>query len=137
MLTDLVSRFDHKFVRYNSLCSSRHDLSHLDMVRRRDYDNRKTEHNRKSKSMSTTSRDVSKELVSFNLRRLLKRAGMTQTDLAKAVYGEVTPNSRVTVHRWVAGKILPTTWQQLQLAKALGAEITELFRPEKKFRKSR
>jgi DNA-binding XRE family transcriptional regulator len=87
--------------------------------------------------MSTTSRDISKELVSFNLRRLLKRSGLTQTDLAKAVCGEVTPSSRVTIHRWVAGKILPTTWQQIQLAKALGAEITELFRPEKKFRQSR
>jgi transcriptional regulator with XRE-family HTH domain len=87
--------------------------------------------------MSTTSRDISKELVSLNLRRLMKRSGKTQTDLAKAVCGEVTPTSRVTVHRWCQGKILPTTWQQIQLAKALGAEITELFRPDKKFRKSR
>jgi len=64
-------------------------------------------------------------------------AEMSQSELAKAVCGAVTPNSRVKVHRWVSGKILPTTWQQIELAKALGAEITELFKPVKQSRPKR
>jgi len=84
---------------------------------------------------TTTHRNLSKKLVSANLRRLLAAGGLSQADLARAVCGDASTLSRIRVHRWVMGKILPTPCEQMELATALDCDIAELFHPEKKSRK--
>lgn len=61
-------------------------------------------------------------MIYKNLRKYLKRSGLTQERLAEKI-----GYSRSAVNDWVAGKTVPNAYALLDIAKALKISVLDLY----------
>ena len=68
-----------------------------------------------------------KQIIGFNLERMLRERGMTQADLVRRLFDDASQAGRMAVYRWVRGKSSPTPADIVNLAEALQCSTDEIL----------
>lgn len=80
------------------------------------------------------TKNDAKQAFMDNLADYMRQHGMTQADLARALWDDASVNNRMKVSRWMAGKIVPNLHELANIAEAFDVSVDELIgavRPQK------
>lgn len=92
---------------------------------------------------NVTNENEIREVLSVNIAFFLKKLGMTQADLARAMFPEAMSSDSTTLHaskrnaisRWANGIRTPSAAECLNLAEIFGCTISDLVTVKQKKRR--
>lgn len=73
--------------------------------------------------------EETRTIVSANLKKIVKKLGVTQGDIARRMFPneEIEQKHRVQVSRWINGQVLPSSADIVNLAEILGVTVVDLL----------
>ena len=85
---------------------------------------------------ATIAKDDALRQLAHNLNTIAIRRGLSQSEIARRLFGDAEPASRMKIYRWFNGLTSAAPDDLLNLADVLRCPVGDLLRPQKNLPKS-